>query len=155
MKQVSLSKKQIKSMNKEIFERYGAEDFIDKGANVALVEDEYVVADSEFLFFLHEDKLVPTLRLLLRENFLKKIEVNMGAVPFMVKGADLMRPGIVGIDTDVKEGDFVAIVDENHNKPVAVGESLFSKEEMLGMETGKMILNIHHVGDDVWNFQKG
>ncbi len=154
MKQVTLSKKDVKDLNKEIAELYGIEKFFDKSNNVALLEDSYIICDGLMLFFYKEDKLIPTLHLLLKQNFLPKVAVNMGAVPFVAKGADIMRPGIVGVDPKVKEGDIVSIVDETHDKPLAVGESLFSKEEMEEMEAGKMILSLHHVGDKIWNFQK-
>ncbi len=154
MKQVTLSKKDIKDMNREIEKDLGIVQFFDKTNKVFLVEDEYVMSDDLVVFFYNDDKLVPTLHLLLKKNFLKTVEVNMGAVPFMAKGADLMRPGIVGVDPDVKEGDVVSIVDETHGRPIAVGESLFSKDEIMEMEAGKMVMNIHHVGDEVWNFGK-
>lgn len=154
VKQRTLSKKEIKELNKEILKIYAMENFFDKSNSVFSVDDEYIFCDGLAVFFYWEDRLVPTLHLLLKHNFLKKLEVNMGAVPFMAKGADLMRPGIIGVDAGVSPGDIVAIVDENHNKPIAIGESLFSKEEIMGMEGGKIVMNIHHVGDNVWNFQK-
>ncbi|MFC1723283.1 DUF1947 domain-containing protein [Nanoarchaeota archaeon] len=149
-KQVTLSKKDIKELNSEIHGLYGIERFFDKSNNVFLFEEEYVMCEGMILFFYHDDVLLPTLRLLLKNNFLKKVEVNMGAVPFVVKGADVMRPGIVGVGPEVKQGDYVSIVDETHNKPLAVGETLFSKDEIQGMEAGKIVLNLHHVGDPVW-----
>ncbi|MFH1064693.1 MAG: PUA domain-containing protein, partial [Candidatus Woesearchaeota archaeon] len=97
-----------------------------------------------------EDLLLPTLRLILQDNFLKKVVVDMGAVPFAAKGADMMRPGIIEVDTEVEQDDIVAIVDEKNRKPIAIGQTLFSKDEMLMMDRGKMVLNIHHVGDDIW-----
>ena len=153
MEQVTLSKKDIKDINSELEKLYGVENFFDKSNKVFLVEDDFLSCDGINAFFYHEDVLVPTLHLLLQNNFLKKVEINMGAVPFIAKGADLMRPGIVGVDPGVEQGTMVAIVDETHNKPVAVGESLFSKEEMETMKVGKMVLNVHHVGDKVWSFK--
>lgn len=153
MKQVTLSKKEKKSLSAEIQKIWGIANFFDENCFAAAVDDTYLLKDSEPVFFYDkDDRLVPCLKLLLKQNFLKRVVVNMGAVPFMAKGADLMRPGIVGVDAGLKEGEFVAIVDEDNMKPIAVGESLFSKEEMEDMESGKMVLNIHHVGDDIWNF---
>jgi PUA domain protein len=150
MKQVTLSKKEIKGLNDELNSNYHLEDFFDTGDFVALVEDTYLLKDGNLMFFYKGDLLLPSLRLLQKNNFLKNVVINMGAVPFMAKGADLMRPGIVGVDGDVAEGDIVAIVDEKNMKPIAVGQSLFSKEEMEKMEFGKMVLNLHYVGDDAW-----
>ena len=155
MKQVTLSKKDIKDLNEEIKELYGREDFFAKSDFLKLADDTYIIRDSELVFFYKEDLLLPALKLVLKDNFLKKIVVDMGAVPFAAKGADMMRPGIVCVDAGVKEKDVVAIVDEKNLKPIAVGQSLFSKEEIQEMEAGKIVLNLHHVGDEVWNLSIG
>ncbi|MFC1742075.1 DUF1947 domain-containing protein [Nanoarchaeota archaeon] len=155
MKQVTLRKRDIKSINEEIKKIYSVDDFFDVSDFVTSADDSYILKDGQVMFFYKEDLIVPTLRSILKNNFLKNVVINMGAVPFMAKGADLMRPGIVGVDAYVCEGDIVAIVDENHLKPIAIGQSLFSKDEMQEMEVGKMVINLHHVGDDVWNFSAG
>jgi PUA domain protein len=153
MKQVTLSKKEKKALNDEIQKKWNLPNFFDDVGFVTAVDDTYILKDGEVVFFYDsEDRLLPCLRLLVKQNFLKNVIVNMGAVPYMVRGADLMRPGITGVDAGVKEGEIVAIVDENNLKPIALGEALFSKEEMESLEVGKMVLNLHHVGDDVWNF---
>ncbi|MBU2561403.1 MAG: DUF1947 domain-containing protein [Nanoarchaeota archaeon] len=155
MRQITLSKKEIKGLNSEISTHYSIDEFFSKDDFVALAEDTYILRDGEIMFFYKEDLLLPSLRLILQNNFLKNIVINMGAVPFIAKGADLMRPGIVGVDAYVEEGSIVAIVDEKNLKPIAVGQSLFSKDEMQEMEVGKVVLNLHYVGDDVWNFTTG
>jgi PUA domain protein len=155
MKQVTLSKKEIKELNTEINTTYGLEDFFSTDDFVTLAEDRYVLKDGEVTFFYKEELLLPSLKLVIKNNFLKNIIVDMGAVPFMAKGSDLMRPGVVGVDAYVKEGDIVAIVDEKNMKPLAIGQSLFSKDEIQEMEAGKVVLNIHHVSDEVWDFSTG
>ncbi len=152
MKQVTLSKKDIKGLNKELKEKYGLEEYFSKDDFLTLAEDTYILKDGNLVFFYKEDLLIPALRLVLKNNFLKNIIIDMGAVPYAAKGADMMRPGITGVDAEVKEGDIVAIVDEKNLKPVAIGQSLFSKEEIQEMEAGKIVLNLHYVGDDAWNF---
>lgn len=155
MKQVTLSKRDLKDLNEELQKKYGLESFFSQDDFVALADETYIMKDGEVMFYYKEDLLLPSLRLLLKNNFLKNVIINMGAVPFIAKGADLMRPGIVGVDAYVVEGDIVSIVDEKNMKPIAVGESLFSKDEMQKLEIGKMVLNLHHVGDDIWNFSTG
>ncbi|MBN1544827.1 RNA-binding protein [Candidatus Woesearchaeota archaeon] len=155
MRQITLSKKDIKGLNSEISTHYGIDEFFSKDDFVALADDTYVLRDGEIIFFYKEDLLLPSLRLIIQSNFLKNVVINMGAVPFIAKGADLMRPGIVGVDAYVEEGNIVAIVDEKNLKPIAIGQSLFSKDEIQGMEVGKVVLNLHHVGDEVWNFTTG
>ena len=75
----------------------------------------------------------------------------MGAVRFVINGADIMRPGITSFDEGIQKNDFVVVVDETHNKPLAVCVSLFSSEELLGVDSGKVLKNIHYVGDKLWN----
>ena len=152
MKQVTLSKRDIKGLNEDIIKMYGLDDFFSKEDFLKLVEDTYLMKDVEVLFFYKEDLLLPSLKLILKKNFLKNVVIDMGAVPFIAKGSDLMRPGVVGVDPYVEEGSIVAIVDENNLQPIAVGQSLFSKDEMQEMEEGKVVLNLHQVGDEVWNF---
>ena len=77
----------------------------------------------------------------------------MGAIRFVVNGADIMRPGIVEIEAGIKKDDFVAVVDKNNQKPLAVGIALFSSEEMKAMSSGKVIKNIHYVGDELWKME--
>ena len=80
-----------------------------------------------------------------------RVVVDMGAVGFIVKGADIMAPGIVDADIQIKEGDFVWVCDEKHHKPLAVGKALMNGETMKVNQTGKAIKNIHYVGDMLWN----
>jgi len=51
-------------------------------------------------------------------------------------------------------GSVVAVVDERHGKPLAVGVSLMSSEDILAATHGKMILSKHHVNDALWDFGK-
>lgn len=144
-----LNKSEIKELNKQILELYGKENFLSKKDKVEQ-ENKLVFVNQQLYFFFVEDKLVPSLKLLLKEEVLKKITVDMGAVKFVTSGADIMRPGITKIDEGIGEGDFVVIVDETHQKSLAVGKTLFSGEEMLAMNSGKVIQNIHYVGDEMW-----
>lgn len=80
-----------------------------------------------------------------------KVVVDMGAVPFMVNGADVMAPGIRSVADNVKVGDVVIVVDERHSKGLAVGILLMDRTEILQKKKGKAIKNVHHVGDEIWN----
>jgi PUA domain protein len=95
--------------------------------------------------------LVPTLlfdKALLR---LPKIVVNMGAVPHICNGADVLAPGIVKIDGAFEAGDYVLVVDERHGKPLAVVSALVDSVAASSLSRGKAALNLHYVGDDLWN----
>lgn len=123
------------------------EGVLDDGSRVILVE-------GEIIFFETDGVLFPTLRALLSEVVrIPKVTVDMGAVKFVVNGADIMRPGITQIEDGIKTGSIVAIVDERHGKPLAVGVSKMSSEELRGAVSGKVIQSIHHVGDKLWEFK--
>ena len=121
---------------------------IDKKARVEQ-NDEIILVDSKPLFFFYKQRIVPTLHFLLEKIVLPKVVIDMPAVPFITKGADVMRPGIRDFDSFSKNS-FVVIVDENNHKPLAVGLTLFSSEEMNSLEKGRVIHTIHFVGDSLW-----
>lgn len=79
-----------------------------------------------------------------------RIIVDMGAVPHVVGGADIMAPGIRRVQGDFKENQLVVIVDEKHGKFLAVGSSLLASRTLASTKKGKVILNLHYVGDPVW-----
>jgi PUA domain protein len=151
MKKKTLSKKEIKELNEKIA-RYGFQ--FDKKDNVEMFEGEWKVIkkDGDILFFYLEGEIYPTLKLVLRNDVrMKKVVVDMGAVKFVVNGADIMRPGIVGIDMEVEKDEIIIIVDANNEKPLAIGRALFGGKEIDMMISGKVLKNLHYVGDELWN----
>ena len=146
----TLSKTEIKTLQEQLLSQYKI-DIIAKKDLVQINQDnKFVYVNKELWFFSVEDRYVPTLKLLLKNNFLKKITVDMGAVKFVVSGADVMRPGIVEIDEGIEAEDFVSIIDQNNKKPLAVGIALFNSKEIEAYKTGRIIKNIHYVGDEIW-----
>jgi PUA domain protein len=77
------------------------------------------------------------------------VVVDRGAMPYVMNGADVMKPGIVQADESIKSGDFVYVVVEEKKTPIAVGIALVDGVEMHGR--GKAVKNIHHLKDKVWN----
>lgn len=95
--------------------------------------------------------LLPTLLFEEVLRFLPKIVVNMGAVPHICNGADVMAPGVVRIEKEYKTDDYVVVVDERHNKPLAITIALTDSQTAQEMQHGKVAKNIHYVGDSLWN----
>lgn len=146
----ALRKNDVKDLNDKVFSVIGVKDFFSKKDFVE-VDDSFVFQKGEAFFFFCEGKPVPVLKKLVDNTFsLKKVVVDMGAVKFVVGGADIMRPGIVSFD-EVSKNDFVVIVDVNNKKPLAVGLTLFSSNELKDLSSGKVIRNLHYVGDKIWN----
>ncbi|MFW9965231.1 MAG: DUF1947 domain-containing protein [Candidatus Sifarchaeia archaeon] len=121
---------------------------LDDGSRILLL-------NGEIIFFQHEGRMFPALRALLNGLIdVPRITVDMGAVKYVVNGADIMRPGITHVDDRVKENGIVVIVDENHGKPLAVGISKMKAEDLRAVTSGKVIKSIHHINDDLWVFGK-
>ena len=96
----------------------------------------------------------PTLRGLLEHPVLQRlVVVDAGAVPFVVNGADIMRPGIVSVTDDILAQQPVQVREERHGKPLAVGIALYDAADIRQRTTGKMVKTIHYVGDDLWNVE--
>jgi len=98
-----------------------------------------------------KDVLVPTLLFDNALLLLPRITVNMGAVPHICNGADLMAPGIVKIEANFNANDYVLVVDERHQKSLAVAIALTDSQTARNLKHGKVAKNTHYVGDSLWN----
>ena len=119
----------------------------DAGISIFLIDKKPLLVQVQGLVF-------PTLRGILEHPFPeRKVIVDSGAVPFVIKGADVMRPGITFISDDIRAGMPVQIVEERHGKPVAIGIALFDAGEMREKTTGKVIRTHYFVGDELWSLE--
>lgn len=151
---------EIKELEYKIEESYGKK-YIEKvfspksTVEIAEMEDESLIyiIDGDFLLVETDKDLIPSLKAILNEKLdLKKVVVDMGAIKYVVNGADIMRPGIVEIDDNIKKDSYIKVVEETYNKTLAIGIALYDSEVMKSMEKGKVIKNIHYVNDKIWNF---
>lgn len=148
-----LSKSEIKELNQKINEQFEQENFFDKKDKVVLKKDhgeKSILKDGKEQFFYISDRLIPNLKIIQENNFLKKIIVDMGAIKFVTNGADVMRPGVKEIDETIKEGEVICVVDETHGKPLAICKTLFDAAEMKEKDSGKVLQNLHYIGDKRW-----
>ena len=126
---------------------------LSKKDSVEVVEGDFkvIVINGTPSFFYLKDIILPTLKYLQEKMVLKRITVDMGAIKFVVNGADIMRPGIVAIEDGITRDEYIVIIDENNQKPLSVGIALLGSEEMRSSTGGKSVKNIHYVGDELWN----
>jgi len=136
-----------KDFSKEL-ENYNFE--VSKKDVIQLMDKKIILINKVPSFFYFENKLVPTLKLLLQKDLLKQVFIDQGAIKYIINGADVMRPGIVEFDSNIEKNDFVVIKDIQHKKPLAVGLALFSSQELNSLDKGICIKNIHYLGDDIW-----
>jgi len=114
-------------------------------------ENNLLFVDKKLVCIEKDGQWFPSLKILLKQSsLLPYLTVDKGAIKFVVNGADIMRPGVTAAQ-DFKEGDFVCVVDEGYAKPLAVGQALFSSNELLAKTTGKVVKTLHFIGDEFWN----
>ena len=81
------------------------------------------------------------------------VTVDMGAVKFVCKGANVMRPGITRF-SDFESGEIVCVIEESQNKFLAVGKAEMSSKEAEDANNGGVIKNMHYISDDFWESKK-
>lgn len=122
-----------------------------------VVESELIrifLVDGKPLLLKTEKVLLPTLLFSEVLGQLPKIVVDMGAVPFVCKGADVMAPGVVRIEGKFGKGDLVVVVDVKHKKPLGLGETLLASEAARALKHGPIVRNLHYVSDRFWQLIK-
>jgi PUA-domain protein len=126
-------------------------------ANVEVVESDvgeiYLIEGKPVLYKVL-DTILPTL---LFGDFIAKapkIIVDMGAIPYVCKGATVMAPGIVRIDGEFGKGDIVIVVDMKHGKALALGESLVDADTAKTTKKGPVVKTLHYVSDKIWDYIK-
>jgi len=157
-----IQKSQIKELQDDILTHYD-QNFVDqifpKKARIELIQtdtgDTLYAINNVLKLWKSKDGYIPVLTLLLNKQVdLKKIVVDKGAIRFVTNGADVMKPGITQIDPSIKKGDIVVIVDENHDRALAIGKTMLDAKKMEEESSGKVVKNLHTIQDDVWEFEK-
>jgi PUA domain protein len=117
------------------------------------VGEIYLIEGKPILFKLG-DIVLPTLLFSEFTAEAPKIVVDMGAIPYVCKGATVMAPGIVRIEGEFGKGDLVLIVDVKHGKALALGESLLDAEAARQTKKGPVVKTLHYVSDKIWEYIK-
>jgi len=126
-------------------------------ANVEVVESnvgEIYLIEEKPILFKSGDTILPTLLFSEFTNKAPKIVVDMGAIPYVCKGATVMAPGIVRIEGEFGKGNLVLVVDMKHGKALAVGESLLDAEIAKNTKKGPIVKTLHYVSDKIWDYIK-
>jgi len=164
-----LSKKEVKEIIREMADVFGEEiaaKMLRKKDRVELAEfdktTDIILVNGKPFFIRRKDLIFPlviALYELSNEDDLRKwprrVVVDAGAVPFVLKGADVMAAGIVDADESIREGDFVFVVEEDYGRPLAIGVALMDGKSMVEKPKGKAVKNIHHARDRIWELTVG
>jgi PUA domain protein len=153
---------QLKELKEDLRTRYDdaiVEHIIPENSKIEIIitedDDKLYAVNEKLSLWKSKESYIPVLTLLLDNRIgLKTVVVDMGAVPYVTNGADIMKPGITQIDPDIKKGDIIRISDEKNDQTLAVGKALCDAIIMEEMKQGKMIKNLHTIQDAVWEFAK-
>jgi PUA domain protein len=165
MKKFTVKKRHTirKGQAAEIFARLKEQ--IGEGAAVFAADTIEILETSndELRFYLINKKplimeyrgwVFPTLKGAIERPFpQRRVSVDAGAIPYVVNGADVMRPGITNVTPDVRANAPVQVVDDRHKKPLAISLALFDAQQILESTAGKMCRSVHFVGDEIWNLE--
>ena len=154
MKSNLISKSETNTVLKNVTEQWGIELPKIKNLKVHQIENNAQIItgkgikilriDDDYLPFLSETEML--------ERF-PNVMVDMGAVKFMCKGANVMRPGIKK-NTEFEKDKLVCIVEESRHKFLAIGKSMVSSAELENMDKGEIIKNMHYISDKFWETGK-
>jgi len=108
----------------------------------SLIEKEELIFPSIILFFKY-----PEIRF-------SSVIVDEGAIPHILNGADIMAPGVIKVIGELKENVIVSIKDEKKRRVFAIGLVLDNPNEKMQKRKGRLLKNLHYVGDKIWNLYK-
>ena len=151
-----LRRKEVKDLREALVAAFGTDPFQEEDALESAEVGEGLTAlvfEGQICGLQVRGAATLTVRGLLRWPATKRwVTVDMGAVPFVYNGADVMAPGIMDADRSIAVGELVWVRDEKNLRPLAVGEAVMTGEQMAVSEKGKSIQSVHHVGDELWKY---
>lgn len=122
---------------------------LDEIGTAEIVELEYakilLLNKTPVLIIFPDGKIIPHLQGLGRMTFCPIVVVDKGAAEHVVKGADVMIPGVIKYSS-FSEGDPVAIVSEKY-VAIAVGAALQDSNKIVKGSKGKAVKNLHRPHD--------
>lgn len=158
MRKYSLKNKDARQLIREFIESYKFEDpseYFAKSRNkvecIDIDESRIYFIDERPYLLRTEKGLFPTL---IFEEFLVKLPhviVDIGAIGHICNGADVMAPGIREINGDFTKASTIVVKEEKYSKNIALGLSLYDMKELKSIKKGKVIDNVHYVGDIFWD----
>jgi PUA domain protein len=149
-----ISKSETTALLKTVSEKWGIEIPKIKNLKVHQISDEAQIITGQGIKILNTDNTyIPFLSETTMLEKFPYVMVDMGAVKFMCKGANVMRPGIKN-HSEFQKDNIVCIIEESQHKFLAVGKALVSSNELDAMQKGEIVKNLHYISDKFWEIGK-
>jgi PUA domain protein len=116
--------------------------------------------DGDIVLFQHFDDLIPTLRVVHKyADCFPKVQVDRGAIKFVLSGANVMCPGLTSQggklpEENIEVDSIVTIYAEGKDSALAIGKLLMSTDDMKLINKGHGIELLHYLGDGLWNLER-
>lgn len=154
MKSNLISKSETTALLKTVSEKWGIEFPKIKNLKVhQILDDAQMITGDGIKILKVNDDYLPFLSETETLEKFPNVMVDMGAIKFMCKGANVMRPGIKKF-TEFEKDQLVCIIEESQHKFLAVGKAMVSSSELENMEKGEVVKNIHYISDKFWEIGK-
>ncbi|THD22217.1 Translation machinery-associated protein 20 [Fasciola hepatica] len=157
-----------KAIRKRVCEDYGfdveiMDQIIPKKDTLKLVKchehiELFADGQGDVLFFCQrEGPFIPSLKLLHKYPFmLPHLQVDRGAIKHVLNGSNIMCPGLTSPGarmTQVPQGSVVAVMAEGKEYALAVGITSMSTDEILSINKGIGVENVHYLNDGLWRLK--
>jgi len=115
-----------------------------------------ICVNNEILFFNErEGPYYPHLRILHKyPTILPQVQVDRGAIKFVMQGANIMCPGLTSpggaLPEDLPTSSVVAVMAEGKKHALGIGFMKLSSKEIRETNKGIGIDNIHYLNDGLW-----
>lgn len=116
--------------------------------------------DGEVVLFQHFDDLIPDLHIVHKyPDCFPKIQVDRGAIKFVLSGANVMCPGLTSAgaklpDENLEKDTIVTIYAEGKEHALAVGKLTMSTDDIKSINKGVGIELFHYLGDGLWHLDE-
>ena len=154
MKRQVVSKRDSRELISEIERSSGAHMDVGHSAQVEILEPDtelkFVIIDGRFTFVSQGGGYLPFVGSSEAVGLFPSATIDEGALKYIVKGADVMRPGITKYDDWGEAGRLVVVREEKKGRAAAVGRAEVPSSEMGALKKGCCIKNLHHAGDKYW-----
>ncbi|CAI5460204.1 unnamed protein product [Closterium sp. Yama58-4] len=118
-----------------------------------------VVMNGVPLFFnVRDGPFMPTLRLLHQyPDMMRKMQVDRGAIKFVMSGANIMCPGLTSpggkMDDGIPADSPVAIFAEGKENALAIGYTKMSSDDIRKINKGIGVDLMHYLNDGLWKMK--
>lgn len=114
----------------------------------------FILRNGVPIFILQHDRYIPTVKCVhLIPDIAKKVVVDVGAIKYLINGADVMAPGLLHRTSDypaVQENEVVSVYGYGKTHALGVGVVQMDNQQVEQIKSGVAIKMLSHLGDKTY-----